>query len=163
MMASSSRQTGSLSGIRVIDLTRVISGPFCTQILGDHGADVVKVEPPGKGDVVRRQGNMVNGESWYFAQFNRNKRSLTLDLRSEEGKAILHRLLEGADVLVENFRPGTLERWGLSWGVLHQANPGLILLRVTGFGQKGPYASRPAFGTLVEAMSGFAYMTGHPE
>ena len=89
MMASSSRTAGSLSGIRVIDLTRVISGPFCTQILGDHGADVVKVESPGRGDVVRGQGNMVNGESWYFAQFNRNKRSLTLDLRNEEGKIVV--------------------------------------------------------------------------
>ncbi|MFP4262633.1 MAG: CaiB/BaiF CoA transferase family protein [Halomonas sp.] len=160
MMASSSRQTGSLSGVRVIDLTRVISGPFCTQILGDHGADVVKVEPPGKGDVVRRQGNMVNGESWYFAQFNRNKRSLTLDLRSEEGKAILHRLLEGADVLVENFRPGVLSKMGLDDETLRERYPRLVVGRINGFGSTGPYRDRPAYDFIAQAMSGFMGVNG---
>ncbi|MDL4862546.1 CoA transferase, partial [Halomonas elongata] len=121
---------GALRGIRVIDLTRVISGPFCTQILGDHGAEVIKIEPPGRGDIVRSQGNMVNGFSWYFAQFNRNKRSLTLDLRQEEGKAILVRLLEDADVLVENFRPGVMGKMGLDDATLRERYPHLVVGRI---------------------------------
>jgi len=160
MMKPSSHASGSLSGIRVIDLTRVISGPFCTQILGDHGADVVKVEPPGRGDVVRSQGNMVNGESWYFAQFNRNKRSLTLDLRSEEGKTILHRLLEGADVLVENFRPGVLGKMGLDDDTLRERYPRLVVGRINGFGSTGPYRDRPAYDFIAQAMSGFMGVNG---
>ncbi|MDN3555749.1 CaiB/BaiF CoA transferase family protein [Halomonas maura] len=156
-MASSS---GSLQGIRVIDLTRVISGPFCTQILGDHGAEVIKVEPPGRGDIVRSQGNMVNGFSWYFAQFNRNKRSLTLDLRQEEGKAILGRLLEGADVLVENFRPGVMARMGFSDEVLRERFPHLVVGRINGFGSSGPYRDRPAYDFIAQAMSGFMGVNG---
>jgi len=152
--------SGSLAGIRVIDLTRVISGPFCTQILGDHGADVVKIEPPGKGDVVRSQGNMVNGESWYFAQFNRNKRSLTLDLRSNDGKRILHRLLEGADVLVENFRPGVLGKMGLDDDTLRERFPRLVVGRINGFGSTGPYRDRPAYDFIAQAMSGFMGVNG---
>ncbi|TDB04612.1 CoA transferase [Halomonas marinisediminis] len=160
MIPTSSRSTGSLAGVRVIDLTRVISGPFCTQILGDHGADVIKVEPPGKGDVVRQQGNMVNGESWYFAQFNRNKRSLTLDLRSDEGKQILHRLLEDADVLVENFRPGVLSKMGLDDDTLRQRYPRLVVGRINGFGSSGPYRDRPAYDFIAQAMSGFMGVNG---
>ncbi|MDR5902655.1 CaiB/BaiF CoA transferase family protein [Halomonas icarae] len=160
MIPTSSRSTGSLAGVRVIDLTRVISGPFCTQILGDHGADVIKIEPPGKGDVVRQQGNMVNGESWYFAQFNRNKRSLTLDLRSDEGKQILHRLLEDADVLVENFRPGVLSKMGLDDDTLRQRYPRLVVGRINGFGSSGPYRDRPAYDFIAQAMSGFMGVNG---
>ncbi|MDR9438002.1 MAG: CoA transferase [Halomonas sp.] len=151
---------GSLAGIRVIDLTRVISGPFCTQILGDHGADVIKIEPPGKGDVVRSQGNMVNGESWYFAQFNRNKRSMTLDLRQEAGKAVLHRLLEDADVLVENFRPGVLGKMGLDDETLRERFPRLVVGRINGFGSTGPYRDRPAYDFIAQAMSGFMGVNG---
>nr|WP_297456478.1 CoA transferase [uncultured Halomonas sp.] len=154
---------GSLEGIRVIDLTRVISGPFCTQILGDHGADVIKVEPPGRGDIVRSQGNMINGFSWYFAQFNRNKRSLTLDLRSEEGKAILHKLLEGADVLVENFRPGVMARMGLDDATLRERFPRLVVGRINGFGSDGPYRDRPAYDFIAQAMSGFMGVNGDAE
>ena len=157
---STARSMGSLEGVRVIDLTRVISGPFCTQILGDHGADVIKVEPPGRGDVVRHQGNMVNGESWYFAQFNRNKRSLTLDLRSDEGKSILHRLLEGADVLVENFRPGVLGKMGLDDDALRERYPHLVVGRINGFGSTGPYRDRPAYDFIAQAMSGFMGVNG---
>lgn len=155
-----SQRHGSLAGIRVIDLTRVISGPFCTQILGDHGADVIKVESPGKGDVVRSQGNMINGESWYFAQFNRNKRSLTLDLRSDEGKAILYRLLAEADVLVENFRPGVLARMGLDDDTLRERYPHLVVGRINGFGSTGPYRDRPAYDFIAQAMSGFMGVNG---
>lgn len=151
---------GSLAGIRVIDLTRVISGPFCTQILGDHGAEVIKVESPGRGDVVRSQGNMVNGFSWYFAQFNRNKRSMTLDLRQEAGKSVLHRLLEDADVLVENFRPGVLAKMGLDDETLRARYPRLVVGRINGFGSTGPYRDRPAYDFIAQAMSGFMGVNG---
>lgn len=160
MSASITSASGTLAGIRVIDLTRVISGPFCTQILGDHGAEVIKIEPPGRGDVVRSQGNMVNGESWYFAQFNRNKRSLTLDLRSDDGKRILQRLLEGADVLVENFRPGVLARMGLDDDTLRERFPHLVVGRINGFGSTGPYRDRPAYDFIAQAMSGFMGVNG---
>lgn len=162
-MTDAARASGSLAGIRVIDLTRVISGPFCTQILGDHGADVIKVEPPGRGDVVRSQGDMVAGESWYFAQFNRNKRSLTLDLRSAEGKEILHRLLAQADVLVENFRPGVLARMGLDDDTLRERYPRLVVGRINGFGSTGPYRDRPAYDFIAQAMSGFMGVNGPAE
>ncbi|WP_069384701.1 CaiB/BaiF CoA transferase family protein [Halomonas caseinilytica] len=151
---------GALQGIRVIDLTRVISGPFCTQMLGDHGAEVIKIEPPGRGDIVRSQGNMVNGFSWYFAQFNRNKRSLTLDLRQEEGKAVLIRLLEDADVLVENFRPGVMGKMGLDDATLRERFPHLVVGRINGFGSTGPYRDRPAYDFIAQAMSGFMGVNG---
>jgi CoA:oxalate CoA-transferase len=160
MPDSQSRPAGALEGIRVIDLTRVISGPFCTQILGDHGAEVIKVEPPGRGDIVRSQGNIVNGFSWYFAQFNRNKRSLTLDLRSEAGKALLSRLLEKADVLVENFRPGVMAKMGLEDETLRERYPRLVVGRINGFGSTGPYRDRPAYDFIAQAMSGFMGVNG---
>ncbi len=160
MTNSRSQTAGALEGIRVIDLTRVISGPFCTQILGDHGAEVIKVEPPGRGDIVRSQGNIVNGFSWYFAQFNRNKRSLTLDLRSEEGKALLSRLLEEADVLVENFRPGVMAKMGLDDETLRERYPRLVVGRINGFGSTGPYRDRPAYDFIAQAMSGFMGVNG---
>lgn len=163
MSETSAPAPGALDKIRVIDLTRVISGPFCTQMLGDHGAEVIKIEPPGRGDVLRSQGNIIDGFSWYFAQFNRNKRSLTLDLRSEEGKGILHRLLEDADVLVENFRPGVLARMGLGDATLRERYPRLVVGRINGFGSTGPYRDRPAYDFIAQAMSGFMGVNGPPD
>ncbi|MGR3361066.1 MAG: CaiB/BaiF CoA transferase family protein [Paracoccus sp. (in: a-proteobacteria)] len=152
---------GPLEGLRVIDLTRVLSGPFCTMILGDLGADVIKIEPP-KGDPVRAQGTMTDGHSGYFAGFNRNKRSVVLDLYGEEGKMVLRRLLAGADVLVENFRPGTLDRMGLDPGALKALNPRLIVASLNGYGSSGPYVDRPAFDFIAQAMSGFMGVNGEP-
>lgn len=152
-----------LAGIRVVDLTRILSGPFCSMLLGDLGADVVKVETPGKGDHVRGQGAIVDGLSWYFASFNRNKRSLTLDLRSARGIAVLERLLARADILTENFRPGVLGEMGLTQARLAEINPNLIVVGVNGYGSTGPYADRPAFDFITQAMSGFMASNGTPE
>jgi len=149
-----------LSGIRVVDLTRILAGPFCSMLLADMGADVVKIEPPGEGDPIRRQGVIVEGLSWYFAQFNRNKKSLALDLHTPEGKAILARLIERADVLVENYRPGVLDRMGLDQARLDALNPDLIVCGINGYGSTGPYADRPAFDFIAQAMSGFMSVNG---
>jgi len=149
-----------LGGTRVVDLTRILAGPFCTMLLADMGADVVKVEAPGAGDPVRRQGAIKHGVSWYFAQFNRNKRSLTLDLRSDEGKRVLARMLAGADVLVENYRPGVLAEMGFGAERLKAINPELVVTSVNGFGATGPYADRPAFDFIAQAMSGFMSVNG---
>jgi crotonobetainyl-CoA:carnitine CoA-transferase CaiB-like acyl-CoA transferase len=154
---------GPLAGIRVLDCSTILAGPLACQILGDFGADVVKIEHPDRPDGLRGHGPAVDGQGLWWKEVGRNKRTIGLYLGDPEGADVLLELVRSADVLVENFRPGTLERWGLPWEVLHAVNPGLILLRITGFGQEGPYASRPAFGTLVEAMSGFAYMTGQPD
>lgn len=150
-----------LSDVRVIDLTRILSGPFCAMLLADLGADVVKVESPG-GDPVRKQGHVVEGLSWYFAGFNRNKRSVELDLRTREGVAVLERLIAGADILTENFRPGILDRMGLTEARLQQINPGLIVVSVNGYGSTGPYADRPAFDFIAQAMSGYMATNGTP-
>lgn len=152
-----------LADIRVIDLTRILAGPFCSMILGDLGADVVKIETPGEGDHVREQGEIVDGLSWYFAAFNRNKRSVTLDLRSVAGKAVLSRLLETADVLVENYRPGVLDEMGFTAERLAEINPRLVVASVNGYGSVGPYADRPAFDFIAQAMSGFMAVNGTPE
>jgi crotonobetainyl-CoA:carnitine CoA-transferase CaiB-like acyl-CoA transferase len=149
-----------LSGLRVVDLTRILAGPFCSMLLGDMGAEVIKVEPPGEGDPIRQQGTIVEGLSWYFAQFNRNKKSITLDLYAEEGKAILARLLERADVLVENYRPGVLARMGFGEARLAELNPDLIVCGINGYGSTGPYAERPAFDFIAQAMSGFMSVNG---
>lgn len=151
-----------LAGVRVIDLTRILSGPFCTMLLADLGAEVIKVEPPGTGDHIRGQGAIVDGLSWYFAAFNRNKRSLTLDLRAEGAMAVLERLIAGADVLAENFRPGVLDEMGLTAGRLAALNPRLIVVSVNGYGAQGPYADRPAFDFIAQAMSGFMATNGTP-
>ena len=151
-----------LTGIRVIDLTRVLSGPFSTMLLADMGADVVKIETP-QGDTVRGQGEVVAGLSWYFASFNRNKRSVVLDLRKDEGKAVLARLLEGADVLVENFRPGVLAEMGFDEARLEAINPRLIVASINGYGSTGPYADRPSFDFIAQAMSGFMATTGEKD
>jgi crotonobetainyl-CoA:carnitine CoA-transferase CaiB-like acyl-CoA transferase len=149
-----------LSGVRVVDLTRVLAGPFCSVLLADMGADVVKIESPGEGDPVRRQGVLVEGLSWYFAQFNRNKKSITLDLRAEEGKAILARLIARADVLVENYRPGVLARMGFDEARLRELNPDLVVCGINGYGSIGPYADRPSFDFIAQAMSGFMSVNG---
>ena len=149
-----------LSGIRVVDLTRIIAGPFCTQLLADLGAEVIKVEPPGRGDPVRGQGAIKDGLSWYYAQFNRNKKSITLDLYTDEGKAVLADLIRRADVLVENFRPGVLDEMGFPAATLEALNPALIVGSVNGYGSTGPYADRPAFDFIAQAMSGFMSVSG---
>ncbi|MEX6507124.1 CaiB/BaiF CoA transferase family protein [Jiella sp. M17.18] len=152
-----------LAGIRVIDLTRILSGPFCAMMLGDLGADVIKVETPGEGDHIRSQGAIVDGMSWYFASFNRNKRSMTLNLKTDEGKAILRRLLKDADVLVENFRPGVLAAMGFDRAALDAINPRLVVGSVNGYGSTGPYKDRPAFDFITQAMSGFVSVNGTAE
>jgi len=152
--------TGALHGIRVVDLTRILAGPFCSMLLADMGAEVIKIETPGEGDPVRRQGATRDGLSWYFAAFNRNKRSLTLNLRDGEGRTILSRLIERADVLVENFRPGVLDRIGFDRKRLDVLNPRLVRCSITGFGDSGPYRDRPSFDFVAQAMSGFMSVTG---
>ena len=150
----------ALSGIKVVDLTRVLAGPFCTMSLADLGADVIKIEAPEKGDPVREQGHFINGISTYFAQFNRNKRSIAIDLYSDRGKAVLADLIRKADVLVENYRPGVLARMGFDDARLKALNPGLVISSVNGFASDGPYADRPAFDFIAQAMSGFLSMNG---
>ncbi len=151
-----------LSGVRVLDLTRVLSGPFCTMLLGDLGADVLKIEEPA-GDSVRRQGAIKDGLSGYFAQFNRNKRSMRLDLRKPEGKEILARLIRESDVMVENFRPGVLARMGFPPERLHELRPSLVVCAINGFGSEGPYKDRPAFDFIAQALSGFMSVNGTEE
>ena len=152
-----------LSGLRVVDLTRILAGPFCSMILADMGAEVIKVETPGIGDPVRRQGAIRDGLSWYFAAFNRNKRSLTLNLRSADGRAVLAKLIEQSDVLVENFRPGIMAAMGFDAARLAALNPGLVYCNITGFGSSGPYRDRPSFDFIAQAMSGLMSVTGEPD
>jgi crotonobetainyl-CoA:carnitine CoA-transferase CaiB-like acyl-CoA transferase len=152
-----------LTGIRVVDLTRVLSGPFCTAILADMGADVIKIEAPGEGDQVRAQGYLKDGYSWYFANFNRNKRSITLDLYSDEGRAILAKLIGTADVVVDNYRPGVMAKMGFSPERLQELRPGIVAASVNGFGASGPYADRPSFDFIAQAMSGFMSLNGREE
>lgn len=154
--------TAALSGVRVIDAATFMAGPLISTMFADAGADVIKVEHP-KGDPLRRVGYAKDGVSLYWKLVNRNKRAVTLDLSQPAGAALLERLVADADILIENFRPGTFERWGLTWDRLRGINPRLIYLRVSGFGQHGPYASRPAFGTLAEAMSGWVYLNGEAD
>lgn len=149
-----------LSGIRVVDLTRILAGPFCTMLLADMGAEIVKVETPGQGDPLRGQGVIRDGLSWYFAAFNRNKKSLTLNLRAEEGRAALARLIAKSDVLVENYRPGVLAAIGFDDARLKALNPALVTCSLSGFGASGPYRDRPSFDFIAQAMSGFMSVTG---
>jgi len=156
---------GALAGYRVIDCTRVLGGPYCTMILADHGAEVVKVEPP-QGDETRDWGPpfRADGEAAYFQGVNRNKRSIGLDLSKDDGKAVLMRLLEGADVIAENFKPGTLEKWGLGYEeVLSQRFPRLVHCRITGFGADGPLGGFPGYDAVIQAMSGMMSVNGSPE
>ena len=154
---------GPLTGLRVLDASTILAGPLVAQILGDYGADVIKIEHPTRGDGMRGHGLDKDGEPLWWKMVARNKRTVGLYLGSPEGAEVFRTLAGTADVVIENFRPGTLERWGLGYDVLSADNPGLILLRVTGFGQSGPYAKRPAFGTLLESMSGFAHLTGQAD
>lgn len=151
-----------LRGLRVVDSATLFAGPVTATMLGDYGADVIKIEPP-RGDNLRGLGWHRDGVSLWWAVVNRNKRSVTLKLSDPAGAEAMKKLLATADVYVESFRTGTLERWGLGWDVLHELNPRLVMVRTTGFGQTGPYARRPGFGTLAESMSGFAHITGFPD
>ncbi|MER7052932.1 MULTISPECIES: CoA transferase [unclassified Streptomyces] len=152
-----------LTGLRVLDLATLFAGPLAATMLGDFGAEVVKVEHPDRPDPSRGHGPSKDGIGLWWKLLGRNKRTITLDLSKPAGRTTLLRLASTADVVIENFRPGTLERWDLGWDELSAVNPRLVLTRVTGFGQFGPYARRPGFGTLAEAMSGFAAMTGEPD
>lgn len=148
----------ALSGIRVIEIGQLIAGPFCGQLLGDMGADVIKVEPPGQGDPMRKWGR--GTEALWWEVVARNKRCVSANLRVAEGQALVRRLAEDADILIENFKPGTLEKWGLGPDVLMAANPRLIIVRVSGYGQTGPYSARAGFGGIGEAMGGWRYIVG---
>ncbi len=169
-MTNTTHQSGLLDGIRVIDLTRILAGPYCTMMLGDLGADVIKIEMPDRGDDTRHWGPPFTetedgrrGESAYFLATNRNKRSLTLNLKSEKGLEILKDLIRQGDILVENFRTGTLEKWGLDDESLQQLRPGLIYCTITGYGYTGPYKDRPGYDFMVQALGGFMSVTGPKE
>jgi crotonobetainyl-CoA:carnitine CoA-transferase CaiB-like acyl-CoA transferase len=154
----------AIAGIRVLELGQVIAGPFCGQLLGDLGAEVVKVEPPVVGDVLRQWGHRAGGgDSLWWRVTGRNKRSVTIDLRTGDGQELVRRLVEKTDILVENFRPGTMERWGLGWAELSAVNPRLIMVRISGFGQDGPYAKRAGYAAIGEAMGGLRALTGYPD
>ena len=154
---------GPLADLRVIEMGTLIAGPFCGQILGDFGADVIKLEDPGTGDPMRQWGrSLPKGLSPWWPVIGRNKRSVTLNLREAEGQALARTLIEGADILIENFRPGTLEKWNLGYDVLHQRNRGIILVRVSGYGQTGPEAHKAGYASVAEAASGLRHMNGFP-
>lgn len=155
--------TGPLHGLRVVEVGQLLAGPFCGQLLGDLGADVIKLEDPGRGDPLRQWGReRPQGQSVWWSIVGRNKRSVTVNLREPEGQDIARRLIAQADVVVENFRPGTLERWGLGYEALRELNPSLVMVRVSGFGQDGPYSQRPGYGAIGEAMGGLRYVVGDP-
>lgn len=152
----------ALQNIKVVELGQLIAGPFAGKTLADFGADVIKVEPPGIGDPLRKWRLLKDGTSVWWQVQSRNKRSIELDLRTAEGQDSVKALLAEADVLIENFKPGTMEQWGLGWDVLHELNPRLIMLRISGYGQTGPYREKPGFGVLGEAMGGLRHLTGEP-
>jgi len=152
----------ALQGVRVLELGQLIAGPFAGKTLADFGADVIKIEPAEGGDPLRRWRMLRDGNSVWWEVQSRNKRSVALDLRTPEGQEAVRALAADADVLIENFKPGTLEAWGLGWEALHALNPRLVMLRISGFGQTGPYASRPGFGVLGEAMGGLRHLTAEP-
>ena len=154
--------TGPLAGLKVLELGQLIAGPFAGKTLGDFGADVIKVEPGGTGDPLRRWRLLRNGTSVWWEVQSRNKRSVCLDLRTPAGQDVVRALAAEADILIENFKPGTLEGWGLGWDALHAANPGLIMLRISGYGQTGPDRDKPGFGVLGEAMGGLRHLSGEP-
>lgn len=152
----------ALAGLRVVEMGQLIAGPFAGKTLGDFGAEVIKIEAPDTGDPLRNWRMLQDGTSVWWQVQSRNKRSIALDLRSEEGQDIARRLIAQADILIENFRPGTLEGWGMSYEVLSRDNPGLIMLRISGYGQTGPYRDLPGFGAIGEAMGGLRHLTGEP-
>ena len=152
--------TRALEGITVLDLSRYVAGPYCAQMLGDFGADVIKVEKPVTGDNMRGPGAATGDDNLYMLMYNRNKRSLSLNLRHDRGREILAEMIRKADVLVENFRPGTMEAMGLGWEQVAALNPRLIMARISGFGQDGPWATRPAFDAIAQAEGGLMHLTG---
>ncbi|MGS2744106.1 CaiB/BaiF CoA transferase family protein [Halomonas sp. LS-001] len=151
-----------LEGLKVLELGQLIAGPFATKMLGEFGADVIKIEPPGTGDPLRKWRMIEDDTSLWWHVQTRNKRSVALDLRSEDGQALVRQLAREADVVVENFRPGTLDNWGLGWEALSVLNPRLIMVHISGYGQTGPYRDKPGFGVIGEAMGGLRYLTGQP-
>jgi formyl-CoA transferase len=164
-MSTSTQATvppGALNGVLVIEMGQLIAGPFAGKVLGEFGADVIKIEPPGSGDPLRSWRLIKDGTSVWWQVQSRNKRSIALDLRVPEGQQIARRLIKEADVLIENFRPGTLEQWGMSCEQLAETNPGLVMLRISGYGQTGPYRDLPGFGAIGEAMGGLRHLTGEP-
>jgi formyl-CoA transferase len=162
-MSAAEFTRGPLSDLRVIEMGTLLAGPFCGQLLGDLGAEVIKIEPPGQGDPLRVWGQeKVNGKSLWWPVVARNKKAITLDMRQAEGQALLKELVKKADFLLENFRPGTLENWGCGYDELSRINPRLIMIRVSGYGQTGPYSSRAGFGAVGEAMGGLRYVVGDP-
>jgi formyl-CoA transferase len=151
-----------LQGVRVLEMGQLIAGPFASKMLAEFGAEVIKIEAPGTGDPLRKWRLIHDGTSVWWAAQSRNKQSVTLDLRSPEGQDVIRKLAQECDVLIENFRPGTMEGWGLGWEALHALNPRLIMLRVSGYGQTGPYRDRPGFGVVGEAMGGLRHLSGEP-
>jgi formyl-CoA transferase len=164
MNPASIEPTGALADLRVLELGTLIAGPFCGQLLGDMGAEVIKIEAPGQGDPMRHWGPQKRGQpSVWWPVIGRNKKAITLDLRQEEGQNLFKELARKADVIIENFRPGTLEKWNCGWPELSRINPRLILARVSGYGQTGPYAQRAGYGGIGEAMGGLRYIVGEPD
>jgi formyl-CoA transferase len=159
---SQKNASGPLAGVRVIELGQLIAGPFCGKTLADFGAEVIKIEPPGKGDPLRKWRMLKNGNSVWWEVQSRNKQSVTLDLTKPEGQDILRALVKEADVLIENFRPGKMEEWGLGYEDLKKLNPRLVMARISGYGQDGPYCNRPGFGVIAESMGGLRYLTAEP-
>ena len=154
----------ALEGLTVLDLATFVAAPFCCTLLGEFGAGVIKVEQPGKGDDLRRLGTpAAEGLSYWWLTESRNKKSITCNLRAPQGQALIRRLAAEADILAENFRPGTMERWNLGWEDLHAVNRGLVMVRISAFGQTGPYRERPGFGRIAAAVSGVSYISGHPD
>jgi formyl-CoA transferase len=155
--------SGPLSKLKVVELGTLIAGPYCARLLAEFGAEVIKIESPGEGDPLRKWRKLHEGNSlWWYAQA-RNKKSVAVNLREAEGQAVVRALAAKADIVVENFRPGTLEKWGLGYDVLSRDNPGLVMVRISGFGQTGPYKDRPGFGAIGESMGGMRYITGYPD
>ncbi|MDQ1004923.1 crotonobetainyl-CoA:carnitine CoA-transferase CaiB-like acyl-CoA transferase [Neobacillus niacini] len=153
----------ALEGLKVLEMGQLIAGPFAARLLAEFGAEVIKVEPPAKGDPIRSWRVIENGTSlWWYVQ-SRNKKCITIDLKHHEGQELIRGLVKEIDILIENFRPGTLEKWGLGYEELKKINPGLVMIRVSGYGQDGPYKDKPGFGSIGEAMGGLRYITGYPD
>jgi crotonobetainyl-CoA:carnitine CoA-transferase CaiB-like acyl-CoA transferase len=160
---SSAQQRAGLEGVKVIELGALIAGPYASGLLAQFGAEVIKVEAPGEGDPLRKWRKLHQGTSlWWYSQ-SRNKKSVTINLKSAEGQQLVRELVEGADVVIENFRPGMLEGWGLGWEQLSRLNPALVMVRISGYGQTGPYRDRPGFAAIAESIGGLRYVTGHPD
>ena len=153
----------ALEGVKVLELGSLIAGPYASTLLAQFGAEVIKIEPPGSGDPLRTWRKLHNGTSlWWYSQ-SRNKKSVTLDLKNPEAQEIVRKLAAEADIVIENFRPGTLEKWGLGWEALSALNPALVMVRISGYGQTGPYSQKPGFAAIAECMGGLRYVTGYPD